>query len=56
MHVREKLVAYLLETYPDCLPRTRAELHGIAPGSPDGAVETMFQERKDAHEHGQPAT
>lgn len=34
-HVRERLIAYLQEHYPDSLPRTRAEISG--PALPDGA-------------------
>ena len=30
--VREKLIAYLQQHYPESLPRTRAEIHRMAPG------------------------
>jgi small-conductance mechanosensitive channel len=33
-HVREKLIGFLREKYPDCLPRTRAELRDAGPGPP----------------------
>jgi small-conductance mechanosensitive channel len=32
--VREKLIAYLQENHPQCLPRTRAELRGSTPPEP----------------------
>lgn len=43
--VREKLVAYLLEAYPDCLPRTRAEVSAPAPTGSQDACEPAIEPR-----------
>jgi hypothetical protein len=53
--VREHLVSWLLQAYPESLPRTRAELRVAPSPRPDGAFEPAHEQRMNEHEHGQSA-
>jgi hypothetical protein len=54
-NVREKLIEFLQREYPECLPRTRAELQPLAELAREHHVVRNLQMRIDERQHSSTA-